>query len=109
MFDLAESPVNIGAKHFAIPFAPRQPVAMLAAEGPTVFENQVGDVARYTPHPAYVFGILQIQERPDMQAADAGMPVKRPLRAMPLKDLAKTLDKFRQPGRWHRCVLDKCD
>ena len=94
MLDLAKCFVDNGAKHFPIPFAAHQSIAMFSAQRSAIGQNQIGDVLHDRPHPDDIAPIFQIQDRTDVQAADAGMAVKRPVRSMTLQKLPESAGKF---------------
>ncbi len=105
LLDLPEGLVDDRPEHFAIPLAARQAVAMFAAQRAAKLEHQIGDLGGDLPHALHVGGCLQVQERPDVQAADAGMAVKGALGAVPLENSAETAHELGQPGRRDRGIL----
>ena len=47
----------------------------------------------------HVGGVLEVQQRADVQAADAGVAVERAVGAVPVQHLAEAGDELRQPLR----------
>src|SRR5438067_1176220 len=107
VLDLAKSVVNGVAEHLAIPFAAREPVAVLTGKAAAEFEYQVGDVFGDAPHARQVGRLLDVQHGPNVQTTDTGVAVKRAVRAVLLQDGAKAGDKARQILRRDRGVFDK--
>ena len=97
--DLAERLVDRRAEHLFVPLAARQAVAVLAAERAAILQHQVGDVLGDAPHPRHVVGVLEVQQRADVQAADAGVAVEGAVGAVALQRLAEAGDELRQPLR----------
>src|SRR5262245_54287329 len=108
LLDLAKRIVDDAPEHFAVPFASRQSVAVLATERAVVFENQISDVRGYSPHPGNIGWVFEIEQRPDVQAADAGVAIKGSFGAMATQDLTESLHKFRQVSRRDSRVFYKC-
>ena len=109
MLDAAEGTIDDGAEHLAVPLAAHHAVAVLARQGAAELQHQVGHVLGDAPHPGDLGGVLQVEHRPQMQAADAGMAVEGAVGAMRLEQFAEAGDELRQPCRLDRRVLDEGD
>ena len=86
-----------------------QPVAVLTAETALVFERQIGDFLRDSSHSVHIARIVQVEQRSNVQTADASVPIKRTVSAVPPKDLAESRRKLRQLLWCDSGVFDKSD
>src|SRR5262249_51438477 len=96
--DHTEGLVDRRAEHFAIPFAPRQAVAVLAAESTAELQNQVGYILRDATHPGHLGLVFEIEQGANVETADARVPVKCAVGTVPSQQLAEAGYKFGQPS-----------
>ena len=75
--DLHERRVDLGAEELAVPEAAGQAVAVLAAHRAAELDHQVGDLAGDRPQRLHALGRLDVDDRPDVQAADVGVAIAR--------------------------------
>ncbi len=104
-----EGRVDLGAEELAVPEAAGQSVAVLAAHRAAELDHQVGDLAGDRPQGRHAFCGLDVDDRPDVQAADVGMPVAGRRDAVPLDDPAKAVVKLGKPAGVDGRVLDERD
>ena len=82
---------------------------MLAAQRAAELQHQVGHLLGDAAHAGHVVGVLEVEQRPDVQTADAGVAVEGAVGAVLVQDVAESGRKLRQPFRRDRRVLDKSD
>ena len=75
---------------------------MLAAHRAAELDDQVGDLARDRPERLDPFGRLDVDDRPDVQAADVGVAVAGGLDAVALRRSRGTGRRTRAAGRGRR-------
>ncbi len=94
-------------EHRLVEFRAHQSVAMLAGMRAFVFahhgESLLGDLA----HGMHVFFLPQIQDRPHMQAAGAGMGIPGAARAVFLEDCRQPAGIIGEMDERHRAVLNE--
>ena len=81
--------VDLGAEELGVPEAAGEPVAVLAAHRPLELGDEVGDRARDRPERLDPRARLDVQDRPDVQAADVGVAVTGGLGPLPGHDRAE--------------------
>src|SRR5438105_2028609 len=81
--DCTESLIDRWTEHFSIPFAPRQAVAVFAAQSAAELQDQIRYLFRDSPHPGHLRPVFEIQKGPNMQAAAARVPVKGAIGTVP--------------------------
>ena len=100
--DVAERRVDGWPKHLLVPLAAGQAVAVLAAERAAELQHQVGHLLGDAPHAGHIAGVLQVEERPNVQTADAGMAVEGAIGALAIEDFAESGGELRQTLRARR-------
>ena len=82
---------------------------MFARHGAVELEHEIGDRVGDGDHFVALALCFEIDQRPDMHAADGAMAVVAGHRVVIGDDLAKAFDKLRQLRRRHGGVFDKGD
>ena len=88
---------QLGAEHLLGPSSSNYAVAMFAAQRTAEFENEIGNLVGDVVHPVDTCGLLKIDERTDVEASYAGVPIISGFGSVPFHDLVETFDIFRQP------------
>ena len=82
LLDGAEGVVEHRPEHLADERAAHEAVAVLARERAAEFEHEIGDVASQRLEAPHAFLGLEVDDRPDVEAADRGVGVDAGLRAV---------------------------
>ncbi len=106
---LAERLVERRAEHLLVEGAAHQAVAVLARERAAELEHEIGDIVGDGLELRQALGGLEVDDRPDVQAADRGVRVDAGVRAPPRDHLPEARDVVAQPLGRHRRVLDERD
>ncbi len=109
LLQLAKRLVEHRSIHLLLERAADQAVAMFARERPAILEHQVGDFLGDRLELAHAVLGLEVDHRPDVQAADRGMRVDAGLRLVPRDDLQELGDVVAQVLGCDGCVLDERD
>ena len=103
--DRLEGLVQPRAENLLIPFAAHESVAVLGTDRAAVGQDQVADFFGDGPHARDALGFLEIDERPDVDCAHAGMGVVGRHRAVLMDDIAEVADVVRKLLRRDRRVF----
>ena len=101
--DLAHRAVELGAEDGLVELRPDAPVAVLARVHAVELGDQVLDLLRDGAERVDLLG--EVDERPDVQAADGAVPVEAGLEPVPIQDGGEPLHVRAEPLRRDRRVL----
>ncbi len=97
------------AEHRLVEFRAHQPVAVLAGMRALVFAHHGEGLFGDRAHGMHVFVLAQVEHRPHVQAAGAGMRVPGAARAVLVEDRGQARGVFGQMLERHRAILDEGD
>ena len=89
--------------------AAHQTVTVFAAHCAAELHDEVADGLGDGPHRLDLRRVLEVDQRPDVEAADAGVRVEGGAHAVLVQDAAEAPDEVRQAVGRHRGVLDERD
>ena len=106
--DLFEGLVEPRAEHLLVPLAPHESVAVLGTDRAAIGNDQVAYLFGDGPHFGDLPGLLEVDERPDVNRSDAGVGVVGRHRVVFVDDIAKVADVVRQLLRRDGRVFHEC-
>ena len=107
--DLAEGVVEPRPVERLVEGAAGPAVPVLAGEPAAELHDERGDLLGDGAHLPDLARVLQVDERPDVEAPDRAVPVVAGRRAVAVEDLAEARDERAELGRLDRGVLDERD
>ena len=106
-FDLTEVLDKFRAKHLFGPEPAHDPVPVLARHRAAELQQKIGHLGADLVEPIHTLTGLDIDQRPDVHAADRSVAVVPGLGPGISDDLVETAHVLRQPGRVDRRVFNK--
>src|SRR5262249_11767579 len=107
VFHLLERFVQYGTKMLLVEPAAGQAIAVLTAHAAAVFNDQIANFLHHRDHFVDFGGLFEIDPRPDMQAAHAGVAVITSSGVVGVDNLTETAQEIRQFGRVDGGIFDE--
>ena len=92
---IAECLIELRTKQLLIQVTARQAVAVLTAHAAAELDHEIRDLIRHRLHDLDIAGVLGVDERPDMETANARVAIVTSAGVVLMNDVAEFHKKFR--------------
>src|SRR5262249_49182177 len=106
---IAECLVDLPSKQFFVQVTSREPVAVLSAHAPAELHHKIRDLISHVFHDLDVPRIFRIDQRTDVQAADACVAVIAGGSPELVDDIPESYEEFRQLRRFDCAIFYERD